>query len=51
MVGLDHIFFQGSVGVIGGGLGKKMTTLAASSCWALLQNHVLKNFPPYFSLI
>ena len=51
MVGLDHIFFQGSVGVIGGGLGKKMTTLAASSCWALLQNHVLENNPPYVLLI
>ena len=51
MVGLDHIFFQGSVGVIGGGLGKKMMTLAASSCWALFQNHVLENFPSYLSLI
>ena len=51
MVGLDHIFFQDSLGVIGGGLGKEMTTLAGSSCWALLQSHLIKNFPLYFLLI
>ncbi len=51
MVVLDHIFFQDSLGVIGGGLGKEMTRLAGSSCWALLQSHLIKNFPPYFLLI
>ena len=51
MVGLDHIFFQDSLGIIGGGLGKEMTTLAGSSCWTLPQSHLIKNFPLYFLLI
>ena len=49
-VAVDHIFFPASIGVIRGGVGKKMTTLAPCSRRAMLQSQVLKKFPPDFSL-
>ena len=51
MEGDDHIFFRASLGVIGGRLGKKKTTLAGHCRRAMLQSEMLENFPPFFSLI